>query len=88
MAKQSTADRLAEDLVEWVERRSTELAEAILGSPLAPEVQAPTRAEALAYYRTQVYLPDGTPNVVGRVRLLEAVGPEGFEKIALALAGG
>jgi hypothetical protein len=88
MPKQDTADRLAADLVEWVERRSTELAEAILGSPLRPQVTTPTRDEALAYYGRLMWLPDGTPNQAGRDQLLARVGAEGFEKIALALAKG
>lgn len=88
MAKQSTADRLAAQLEEWIERRSTELAEAILGSPLAPQVETPTRAEALAYYRAQMFLPDGSPNAAGRAALLQRVGPDGFERVALELAKG
>lgn len=88
MPKQHTADRLAADLVEWAERRSTELAEAILGSPLAPQVTTPTKAEALAYYQRMMWLPDGTPNQPGRDQLLARVGVDGFEKIALELAKG
>jgi len=65
-----------------------EIAEAILGSPLSPRVQTTTRAEALRFYRDQMFLPDGTPNAAGREELLAKVGVEGFEKIAVALAKG
>ena len=87
MAKRDLADEVAEAVKEWIESTADYVSEAILGSALAPAVVQPTRAEALAYYRAKLYLPDGTPNPVGRDELLARLGPQGYESVALALAG-
>lgn len=84
------AEAVAERIVAWIERVSDDVAGAILESPIAPEVVQLSRREMRRYYRTdpeiqgQLWLPDGTPNDQGRKQLLEQLGPDGYEALALA----
>lgn len=93
MAKQSTADLVATEITEWLEQMSDQVAEALLESPLAPQVvqPQPSHAELMAYYTSPRFVallfnPDGSPNQAGRDSLIAQVGPDGYQNIALALA--
>lgn len=85
VAKVDKADELAGDLADWIEAMSDSVAEEILGSVFRPQVVQPSRAEALAYWRTLMFNPDGSPNGIGREQVLARSGVDGFEKIAKAL---
>ncbi len=92
-SKQTTADLVASELEEWMERTATAAAGAILDSPFAPQVvdPPPSHAELIAYYtspRFQALLfnPDGSPNKAGRDSLMAQVGHDGYEAIAKAIA--
>lgn len=87
MAKPDVADLIATEIQDWLEVESTAIAEAILGSALAPAVVQPPRSEAVAYWRSVLYNPDGTPNPVGRDVVMRRYGPTGYEAVALAAAG-
>ena len=91
MAKTSIADVIAEEIVDWLERMSDQVAGALLDSPLAPQVVMPSQADLLTYYRSPrfqalLWNPDGTPNQPGRDSLMDQVGPDGYQSIAMALA--
>jgi hypothetical protein len=86
MARIHVADEIAEEILERIERQATDVAEAVLGSPLSPVTQKTTAAEELAIYRSLLFTPDGLPNPAGRDELMAKVGSHGYERIALALA--
>lgn len=86
MSKQSIADVVAEEVHQWIEDTATDVADAILGSALEPDVVQPPHAEYVRMMRTLMYLPDGSPNVQGRDKLMARVGPQEYEKIALEVA--
>lgn len=91
MAKQSTAELVASEINDWIERTADMVAGALLDSPLAPQVVQPPKAELLAYYRSPgfqalLFNADGTPNASGRQSLMDQVGADGYEAVATALA--
>lgn len=86
MTTQHIADRLAEEIVEWIDRTAEAVADALLGSPFSPQVEQPSEAERLDYFRAQFFLPDGTPNQIGRDNVLQTHGPEEYERVAVALS--
>lgn len=86
MPKTHVADLIADEVLEWLDRTAEAVAEALLGSPFAPQVEQPSQAERLAYFREQFFNPDGTPNLPGRDAVLQTHGPEQYETIALALS--
>lgn len=102
MAKKSLADEMADAVLEWVESVSSDVAEALLGSAMAPMVVQPPFKEGLAYFRRYLWLPDGSVNVAGRDFLQHGgpidpvtgkpskfggYGPQEFEQIVLADVG-
>jgi hypothetical protein len=87
MPKMHVADETVEVIRDWIERTTDEVAAALLDSPLSPMVAQPSRAEQLAYFRSKLYLPDGTPNPAGRDEILARYGPQGYEAVALAVSG-
>ena len=86
MRKKDSADELATELLDRVERLSTAVAEDILGSDLRPQAAEPTQAERLAYFRSVFFLPDGTPDAAGREAVVAQYGVDQYETIAKALA--
>jgi hypothetical protein len=72
---------------EWIEATADAVAEEILGSALAPAVVQPPRGEKIAYFRSKLFLPGGLPNPMGRDELLARYGAQGYQDIALAVAG-
>jgi hypothetical protein len=80
------ADRVATEVQERIERLATLAADAILHSLYAPQVVAPPRDQALDYWATLFFTPDGYVNQPGRDRVLRQVGGAEYKKIALDLA--
>src|SRR5215210_6590344 len=80
------AERVAEELADWLEIRSTQVANAVLESAYRPRVVEPTRAEALAYYRPLLLNPDGTVNEAGKQQLIAQLGALGYRDVARSLA--
>ena len=80
------ADRVADELVQWLETRSTQVADAILESAYRPRVVEPTTAEAVAYYRSVLILPDGSLNEAGKQQLIQQVGARGYRDVCRSLA--
>lgn len=86
MPRQHVADRAADAIAEWLERTSEMVAQELLGSPYAPEVVTPTRAQALAFFDPLFFLPDGSPNEPGRQQVIDQYGADAFEEIATEFA--
>lgn len=85
MAERDVADMVAQEIASWIETRATQVAEALLGSPLRPQVVQPSRADTLAYFEPLFFNPDSTPNAVGRQQVMDQYGAAEYEEIALAL---
>lgn len=92
------AERVAQELAEWLELRSTQVANAVLESVYRPRVVEPTTAETVAYFRPLLVNPDGTRNEAGKQFIIHggvnpltgkpgpAYGAEGYETIAKSVA--
>jgi hypothetical protein len=86
MPEMNLADRVAEIIADRIETTAQAVAEAILVSPLLPDVVQPSQKERLDYFRAQFFLPDGSPNAAGRQAVLELHGAQTFEDVAVALS--
>lgn len=86
MASQDPAERVAQELAEWLELRSTQVANAILESVYRPRVVEPTTAETVAYFRPLLVNPDNTLNEQGKAKVISQYGATGYEDIARAVA--
>lgn len=92
------ADRVAQEIADWLDLRSTQVAGAIMESVYRPRVVEPTRAKAAAYFRRFLVNPDGTLNVAGRDFVINGgvnpltgeqqtgYGAQGYEDIATSVA--
>lgn len=85
MPRQTAADLVAAEIVDWLDRVSEQVAGALLDSPLAPRVVQPTREQTLDYFAPLFFLPDGSPNPAGRQQVLEQHGADAYEDVALGL---
>lgn len=82
MAKsQHLLDQLSVDVAEWIEATSDDVANALTEGGVAPFAANVDNKEKLAYFSTQVYLPDGSINVEGRNKLMTQYGPDGYSGI-------
>lgn len=86
MPKQDVAERVAEELSEWLETRSTQVADAILESVYRPRVVEPTRAKATAFFRALLVTPEGDLNEQGKQSIIDQYGAHAYEEIARAVA--
>lgn len=75
---QNPLDTLSENLAEWIDVISGEMADAIIGGLSAPFSQPLSEADKLEYYTRQMFNPDGTPNYAGRTAQLQRLGPVQF----------
>jgi hypothetical protein len=80
------ADRVAQEVADWLDLRSTQVAGAILESVYRPRVVEPTRAKAAAYYATILLNPDGSLNEAGKQRIIQQTGARGYEAVAKTVA--
>jgi hypothetical protein len=83
--QQETYDLVAQDLAEWLESMSTQLAIAFSPQGVAPFAAPISDQQKLAYYSSQLFQPDGTPNDAGRNAELQRLGPIGFRTVYRAV---
>src|SRR5262245_437124 len=76
--QQNSLDVLVDNLADWMLDTSREIADAVMGGLAAPFAEQLSEQEKLAYYERALFNPDGTPNVPGRDREVQRLGPEGF----------
>lgn len=86
MASTDIADRVAEEIVAWLDTRSEQVAAAVLESVYRPRVVEPPTSERLALWRAMLILPDGTRNEDGIAQVQQQYGAQGYRDICLALA--
>jgi len=80
-ARVNQLDIVAIDLAQWIEEVSDEAVESLKGGAAAPFAARLTEAQKIAYYTTQLFNPDGTPNPQGRDQQLARLGPRGFRLV-------
>lgn len=81
LSTRNPLDRLADELAEWADQVSTQIADSLLGGFAAPGAAQLSEQQKLEYYTRQLFLPDGRPNLEGRVQEMERLGPEGFAEV-------
>jgi hypothetical protein len=80
-----TYDLIAQDLAQWLEDMSTSLAIAFSPQGVAPFAAPISEQQKLAYYSSQLFNADGTPNDAGRNAELQRLGPIGFRTVYRAV---
>jgi hypothetical protein len=85
MPQVETYDLIAADLAEWLEDMSTQLAIAFSPQGIAPFAAPISEQQKLAYYSSQLFNQDGTPNDNGRNAELQRLGPIGFRTVYRAV---
>lgn len=86
MSKQSFADQMAQELLDWIEAESDDVVEALFGTPFEPQVVRPPRSEALAFVRSKFLTPDGMVNPEGIADFESKFGPQEYRAVAEELA--
>lgn len=76
--KTNPIDLLATNLAAWAEEISSQMADAIKGGLSAPGAAQLSEQQKLEYYTATLFNPDGSPNLQGRVKVEDKVGPEGL----------
>jgi hypothetical protein len=85
MPQQEVYDSLAQDLAQWLDDMSTQLAVAFSPQGIAPFAAPLSESQKLAYYSAQLFNADGTPNDAGRNAELQRLGPLGFRTVYRAV---
>ena len=85
MTKEHMFEAVATEISEWIERMAEEVADALMEGGRSPFGAPVTERQKLEYYEQQLFLPDGTPNVPGRQRLLQRAGVGGFVDVMNAV---
>lgn len=80
-----TYDLIAADLAQWLDTMSTSLAVAMSPQGIAPFAAPISEQQKLAYYSSQLFNADGTPNDAGRNAELQRLGPIGFRTVYRAV---
>jgi hypothetical protein len=78
-------DDVATDLASWIDDTATQIAVALGPAGVSPFSATLTEQQKLEYYRTQLFNPDGTPNLQGRQAQINRLGPEGFAQVYKAV---
>lgn len=85
MAQQSYLEDVVEEATKWLEEMPQLIADLLKVNGRSPFGAPATEAEKLAYYRTQFFNPDGTPNQPGRQAELQRLGIDGYVAVLRAL---
>ena len=83
--KVETYDLIASDLAQWLDDMSTQLAMAMSPQGVAPFAAPISDQQKLAYYSSQLFNADGTPNEAGRNAELQRLGPIGVRTVYRAV---
>lgn len=78
-------DLVAEDLALWVDEVAGQLVEAMSAGGTAPFAAQITEQQKMDYYLSQLFNPDGTPNLQGRAKEMQRLGPENFAMVFKAV---
>lgn len=78
-------DLVAEELADWIDSMANQLAEEMMAGGTAPFAAQLTEQQKLDYYVSQLFNPDGTPNLKGRTAEMQRLGPEGFATVFKAV---
>jgi hypothetical protein len=78
-------DDVAADLAVWIDDTANQLALAFAPGGVAPFAAQLTEDEKLTYYTSQLFKPDGSPNLPGRTQQMQRLGAEGFAQVYKAV---
>ncbi len=78
-------ERVVTEVERWLDEESTKVAEGMFEGGRSPFGAPATEQDKLAYYAQQLYLPDGSPNGIGRNQLIERLGVEDFVRVLAAV---
>ena len=81
---QSMLDDVANDLALWIDQTATEVALAFAPAR-APFSAQITEEQKLAFYKSQLFNADGSPNQAGRQQEIARLGAEGFGQVYKAV---
>ena len=81
----NTLDLVAEDLAAWIDELANQLADALSLGGSAPFAAQLTEQQKLDYWTAQMFSPDGSPNLAGRAKAMQTLGPEGFATVYKAV---
>ena len=74
-------DKLADELADWADVVSTQIADSLMGGFAAPGAARLSEQQKLEYYSRQLFNPDGSPNMAGRTQEMERLGPTMFAEV-------
>lgn len=78
-------DLVAQDLADWLDKMGEDLAGELIASGNAPFSAPLSESQKLDYYRSQLFNPDGQPNLKGRNDEMTRLGPSGFAMVFKAV---
>jgi len=85
MPAKNMLDEVADDLAVWIDDTANTLAMGMSLGGAAPFAANISEPEKLAYYRSRLFNPDGTPNMDGRNAEMQRMGPEQFTQVFKAV---
>lgn len=74
-------DQVADVMADWLESESDQIAESIGAGGSAPFAAVLTEQQKIDYYTSQLFNPDGTPNVQGRAEEMARLGSKQFTDV-------
>jgi hypothetical protein len=86
-AARHSFDDAAEELAGWIDKTALALADGIVQGKRVPFAAPVNEQQKLDYYRGQLFADDGTPNVAGRSRLMDRLGPADYARVFGAVSG-
>lgn len=81
MPRQHVFESVADELADWLGATSDALVEGLVGAGPAPFAAKASEAEKLDYYERQLWNPDGSPNISGRQREMDRLGPTQWAEV-------
>jgi len=85
MSNETLFDSVANDLAVWLDQTSSQIALAMAPQGVAPFAAPLSETQKLEYYRDQLFMPDGEPNLQGRAQQMARLGPQGFTQVFKAV---
>lgn len=81
MPEQNPLDKMATELAEWADAISTRIADGVKGGFNAPGAAQLSERQKMAFYKSQLFNPDGSTNDAGRAQVMQRLGAAGFAEV-------
>jgi len=76
--RQDMYSQIGDELAEWIESTSDQIAAALMGDGPAPFSPSLTAQERLEFYDRAFFNADGSPNITGREQQMQRLGAAGY----------